>query len=248
VSSNPYGTKNTSGVNTEEKIEIGNPSPLKISEMEMEHDYDPENSENDANQIDFERSREENLLKSDGDEDEEDEINEDNFQQDSRKNSSPEKSRYTSLKRTVDPSAGQSKDDPGLNTKVSFNVVVNWGEEWKLCKGDAYPESVAALEGELDIPASDFEDLLSPEEKIEFNNLIRNEPDIEESLRLGVDISTDSNLARKNNVGGEEEIRSMQSKANQVKAMIDNLKVPGHLAGKVAGKFFFFWKGGDFLT
>jgi hypothetical protein len=211
--------------------------------MEMEHDYDPENSETDPNQIDFERSREENLLKSDGDEDDEDEVNENNYQKDPKKHLSPE---YTSLKRTIDPSAMQTKDDPGLNTKVSFNVVVNWGEEWKLCKGDAYPESVAALEGELDIPASDFEDLLTDEEKIEFNNLIRNEPDIEESLRLGVDISTDSNLARKNNPDSADEIRSMQSKANQVKAMIDNLKVPGHLAGKVAGNFIL-WKKKIFL-
>ena len=52
----------------------------------MEVDYDNENSEADANQIDFERSREENLLKSDGSQDEEDEVNEQNYHEDLKKN------------------------------------------------------------------------------------------------------------------------------------------------------------------
>ena len=144
-------------------------------EVEMENEEDTIVGE-------MERSREENILKNDeddDDDDEEDEIPSQNLQQDD-KNMTPDKSRYTSVKRAIDPSVLQSKEDPGLSSNVSFNVVVNWGEEWKICKGDAYPESVAVLEGELDIPASDFEDMLSYEEKLEFNAIISSEGDIDD--------------------------------------------------------------------
>ena len=101
-----------------------------------------------------------------------------------------------SQEKNVDPSAISTLNDPALNTKVSFNVVVNWGEEWKLCKGDAYPESVAAQEGELDIPASDFEDLLTYEEKLEFNSLLASDNEIEESLRLQVEVGSTNSTNR----------------------------------------------------
>ena len=154
--------KNSSENKEEEKIEI---------EMEVEASEDIESF-----RVEFDND-ENNLLKSDDDEDDdEDEIPPigSSYKEDNKMRTSDNKM-YSSVKTNIDPSVLTNKDSPSLNSKVSFNVIVNWGEEWKLCKGDAYPESIAALEGELDIPASEFDDLLTKEEKIELNNLIKSE-------------------------------------------------------------------------
>lgn len=160
------------------------------NEKYIEMEFEENNSENEEmtiseqnNPAEFGNSREENdnLLRSDEDDDD-DGLESNNKYIEEINHVSPEKSRnkvsYSmdpknkskQKEDTIDPSANFTYclNDPLLNTKVSFNVVVNWGEEWKLCKGDAYPESVAALEGELDVPASDFENLLTAEEKQEF--------------------------------------------------------------------------------
>ena len=110
--------------------------------------------------------------------------------------------------------------------------MVNWGEEWKLCKGDAYPESVAILEGELDIPASDFENLMTKEEKIEFNSIIGKD---DESLKLKIDIpgeiSTGKKPDKKEPVPGVD-IKGLQDKAAKVWALLDSVKIPDKIKGK----------------
>jgi Asp-tRNA(Asn)/Glu-tRNA(Gln) amidotransferase C subunit len=48
--------------------------------------------------------------------------------------------------------------------KVDWNMVVNWGEEWKLYDGGIYPETTLTLEGDLIIDEKDFEECLNPQE------------------------------------------------------------------------------------
>lgn len=59
-----------------------------------------------------------------------------------------------------------TKLDRTSNQKVDWNMVVSWGEEWKLYDGGVYPESTVTLEGDLVIGEKDFEECLTEKEMV----------------------------------------------------------------------------------
>ena len=54
--------------------------------------------------------------------------------------------------------------EKGKTSKVDWNLVVNWGEEWKLYDGEIYPETILTLEGDLSVGMKDFEECLTKDE------------------------------------------------------------------------------------
>lgn len=76
------------------------------------------------------------------------------------------KSKVTDLDRTSTIRIEREK-----NGNVDWNLVVNWGEEWKMYDGGVYPETILTLEGDLNISAKDFEQMLSEEEMKLLNQL-----------------------------------------------------------------------------
>ena len=57
-----------------------------------------------------------------------------------------------------------AKLDRSASQKVDWNMVVSWGEEWKLYDGGVYPESTLTLEVDLVVGEKDFEECLSEKE------------------------------------------------------------------------------------